>query len=56
MSAVKLLKYLIVINHINVIINLRLIAINHTFLSILNLMLLSKWKSGSACFVQMFFY
>ena len=35
-SAVKRLQYLIVINGINFIVNSRLIAINHTFLSILN--------------------
>ena len=35
-SAVKRLKYLIAINRINVIVNLRLTAINHKFVSILN--------------------
>ena len=35
-TVLKLFKYLIAINHINVIVNSRLIAINHTFLSILN--------------------
>jgi hypothetical protein len=34
--AVKRLKYLIAINRINVVVNSRLIAINRTFLSILN--------------------
>src|SRR4029434_8037156 len=68
-SAVKRLKYLIVINRIYVIVNSKLIAINRTFLSILNvpsfiyfhhfifiLMPLSTWKSGLACFMQMFYF
>ena len=46
-SAVKRLKYLIAINRINVIVNLRLIAINHTYLSILNV--------PSFLFVPLFF-
>ena len=36
-SAVKRFKYLITINGINVIVNSRLIAINHTFFTILNI-------------------
>src|SRR4029434_1830772 len=69
-SAVKRLKYLIAINRIYVIVNSKLIAINRTFLSILNvpsfihffhhfifiLMPLSTWKSGLACFMQMFYF
>ena len=70
-SAVKRLKYLIAINRIYVIVNSKLIAINRTFLSILNvplfiyfifclfifiLMPLSTWKSVSACFMQMFYF
>src|SRR4029434_4884608 len=69
-SAVKRLKYLIAINRIYVIVNSKLIAINRTFLSILNvpsfiyffhhfiliLMPLSTWKSGFACFKQMFYF
>src|SRR4029434_5030571 len=68
-SAVKRLKYLIAINRIYVIVNSKLIAINRNFLSILNvpsfmyffhhfiliLMPLSTWKSGLACFMQMFY-
>src|SRR4029434_3244625 len=68
-SAVKRLKYLIAINRIYVIVNSKLIAINRNFLSILNvpsfiyffhhfiltLMPLSTWKSGLACFKQMFY-
>ena len=69
-SAVKRLKYLIAINRIYVIVNSKLIAINRKFLSILNvplfiyffhhfifiLMPLSTWKSGLACFMQMFYF
>src|SRR4029434_2035145 len=69
-SAVKRLKYLIAINRIYVIVNSKLIAINREFLSILNvpsfinffrhfifiLMPLSTWKSGLACFKQMFYF
>ena len=68
-SAVKRYKYLIAINHIYVIVNSKLIAINRKFVSILNvpsfiyffhhfifiLMPLSTWKSGLACFKQMFY-
>src|SRR4029434_5340734 len=69
-SAVKRLKYLIAINRIYVIVNSKLIAINRNFLSILNVlsfiylfhhfifisMPLSTWKSGLACFMQMFYF
>src|SRR4029434_8825881 len=69
-SAVKRLKYLIAINRIYVIVNSKLIAINRKFSSILNvpsfiyffhhfifiLMPLSTWKSGLACFMQMFYF
>src|SRR4029434_1731673 len=67
-SAVKRLKYLIAINRIYVIVNSKLIAINRKFVSILNvlsfinffhhfiLMPLSTWKSGLACFMQMFYF
>src|SRR4029434_4875837 len=69
-SAVKRLKYLIAINHIYVIVNSKLIAINRKFLSILNVpsfiyffhhfnfifMPLSTWKSGLACFMQIFYF
>ena len=58
-----------IFNRINVIVNSWFITINHTFLPILNvpwfifvplfffltLTRLSTWKSGLACFVQMFF-
>src|SRR4029434_7423708 len=69
-SAVKRLKYLIAINRIYVIVNSKLIAINRKFVTILNvpssinffhhfifiLMPLSTWKSGLACFMQMFYF
>src|SRR4029434_6212672 len=69
-SAVKRLKYLITINRIYVIVNSKLIAINRKIVSILNiplfiyffhhfifiLMPLSTWKSGLACFMQMFYF
>src|SRR4029434_3889276 len=69
-SAVKRLKYLIAINRIYVIVNSKLIAINRKFVSILNvpsfihffhnlifiLMPLPTWKSGLACFMQMFYF
>ena len=69
-SAVKRLKYLIAINRIYVIVNSKLIVINRKFVSILNVPLfiyffhhficismpLSTWKSGLACFMQMFYF
>ena len=69
-SAVKRLKYLIAINRIFVIVNSKLIAIKsqiciysklylfiyffHHFIFIL--LPLSTWKSGLACFMQMFYF
>ena len=63
-NVVKWFKYLMAINRINAIVNSRLIkhffyakypliSLSHTFLI---LMLLSTWRSASACLVQMFFY
>src|SRR4029434_9994013 len=65
-SAVKRLKYLIAINRIYVIANSKLIAINRTFLSILNVpsfiyffhhfIFIFTWKSELACFMLMFYF
>ena len=62
-SAVKRLKYLIAINRIYVIVNSKFLSILnvpsfiyffHHFIFIL--MPLSTWKSGLACFMQMFYF